>query len=55
MFQAKVVEIANNKNIIFNGFFSENRDVYEVMQKHFVHPDIQPMTKQYGARALHAV
>jgi hypothetical protein len=41
-------------HFMFNDFFSENLDVYEIMSKNVVEPERRQMTTQHGAYVLHA-
>ena len=43
-----------NMHFIFYNFFSENRNVYELMSKNMVETQEPLITSQYGAYALHA-
>jgi hypothetical protein len=43
-----------SKHILYLNFFSENRDVYEIMSKNMVEPDRSLMLIYYSARALRA-
>jgi hypothetical protein len=53
MFQTDVVEEIKT-HILHSITFSENRAIYEIMQKYMVQPDRPQMTILYGACTLHA-